>query len=309
MPRRPRIHTPHGLYYVVLRGYDGQTIFFGDEDYRTFGRLTALSLKRARAHLHAFCWLAQRAEFAVQVSDLPVCRFVHFLTSHYANRLRRKYRRSGRCFASRYRALLVDHDRYLPELVRYIHRAPVRAALVHDAARHPWSSHRAYLGDTRLSWLTTNAALALIEVPGGTPHERYRIFAQQRDDRAAVHRFEHGHPDDSRIAGDDAFIATLQEGSDLPRTDDALAALIESVATSQRVAITELFSLSRRRRVVLARALITWQATQSGASTLTEVATHLRRSPSTLWAAVERYRAQRPELFTPPDDDAAPSED
>ena len=54
---------------------------------------------------------------------------------------------------------------------------------------------------------------------------------------------------------------------------------------------------SRQRRLALARALITWYATERGVATLAEVARRLQRDPSTLFVAVERYRMLRPELF------------
>jgi len=60
---------------------------------------------------------------------------------------------------------------------------------------------------------------------------------------------------------------------------------------------SEVLSRSRQRRLSLARALITWYATERGVATLAEVARRLERDPSTLFVGVERYRTLRPELF------------
>ncbi len=43
---------------------------------------------------------------------------------------------------------------------------------------------------------------------------------------------------------------------------------------------------------------MTWHATRNGVATLTEVARRLDRDPSTLFVAMERYRIDRPDLFT-----------
>lgn len=309
MPRQPRIHSPNGLYYVVLRGYGGRPIFLADDYYDAFSTLLATSLKRSRSRVHAYCWLRNRAHLAVQVSDVPVCRLVQYLTSQYARWVRKKLGRSGQIFAPRYRALLVDHTRYLAELVRYIHRSPLRAGLAGRLDNYAWSSHAVYLGEATVPWLTTHATLALLDRHGIAPAERYSAFVLADDDDDAARRFERGHAADSRVVGDDAFLASLRNVPEDRDADDSLVRLIEAISSSQGVSARAVVSPSRRRRLVMTRALITWRATQSGLATLTEVADYLRRSPSTLWAAVERYRAQRPELFTPPDDDAAPGED
>ncbi len=74
-------------------------------------------------------------------------------------------------------------------------------------------------------------------------------------------------------------------------------AIIERVVQAQGVSRKDLFSSSRRQPHVLARALITWEATGGGAATLSEVAKRLGRDPSTLLSAVSRYRRERPALF------------
>ncbi len=42
MPRRPRLHVPGGMYHVILRGNDRQTIFFDDDDRRRWESLIHL---------------------------------------------------------------------------------------------------------------------------------------------------------------------------------------------------------------------------------------------------------------------------
>ena len=43
-------------------------------------------------------------------------------------------------FADRYRAILVEEDLYLKELIRYVHLNPVRAGLVTRPEGNDWSS-------------------------------------------------------------------------------------------------------------------------------------------------------------------------
>jgi hypothetical protein len=56
----------------------------------------------------------------------------------------RRNNRTGHVFQGRHKALLIEADSYLLELVRYIHCNPVRARLVQSPDQYPWSSHRDY---------------------------------------------------------------------------------------------------------------------------------------------------------------------
>ena len=63
----------------------------------------------------------------------------------YAQRFNRLHRRDGALFRGRYKAIVVDKDNYLAQVVRYIHLNPVEARLVREPESYAWSSHRFYL--------------------------------------------------------------------------------------------------------------------------------------------------------------------
>lgn len=297
MTRPARLHVPAGLYYIVLRGNGGEAIFRDVEDYREFGALVAKSLRRNRCRLHAFCWLENRVLMATQIADVRVGRFVQYVTGQHAKHLHSKLKRTGHLFEHHHRALLVQRSHYLLHLVRYIHRAPVREGLVAEPSDYAWSGDRTYQGKERVPWLTTHIAKEMLTHSGRSGLISYRDWVSQDDDPAVAGLLEHGSKDESRVLGDDAFIAAVSDRVELPRPDGMLDEIITSVAQAQGVLLRSVLSPSRRRQHVLARALITWKATQSGVATLTEVAARLGRDPSTLWTAIERYRTLHPELF------------
>jgi putative transposase len=57
-----------------------------------------------------------------------------------------RHRRTGTLWECRFKSCLVDSDRYLLSVVRYIEFNPVRAGLVGDPAAWRWSSVRVHLG-------------------------------------------------------------------------------------------------------------------------------------------------------------------
>src|SRR5688572_28299205 len=162
MGRLQRVHAPHGIYYVQLRINSGQVLFPDEEDVAEFNLLVANALSICDARLHAFCWTASEARFAVQVSHVPVGRFVQLVAGPYSRRLHRRLGQSGGLF-QRHRAILVVGDFYVLQLIRYIHWSPVRLGLAADPAAHLWSSHRNYLGYFRRSWVTTSVVRRLLD--------------------------------------------------------------------------------------------------------------------------------------------------
>ena len=64
----------------------------------------------------------------------------------YSRYYNRTYKHVGHVFQARHKAILCQTDRYLAELVRYIHLNPVKAGMVNLPEEYPYSSHRAYLG-------------------------------------------------------------------------------------------------------------------------------------------------------------------
>jgi len=95
-----------------------------------------------------------------------VCRFGWQLYAYclmYTQAFNRRHARVGRVLQGRFDARLVERDRYLLELGRYIALNPVRAGFVPNAADWPWSSFRASAGvEPPPSWLALSPLLSML---------------------------------------------------------------------------------------------------------------------------------------------------
>ena len=69
--------------------------------------------------------------------DVPLGRAMMRIASRYARATQKRRPTTGHLFERRYRAILVDADSYLLELIRYIHLNPVRASIVSDPQDYP----------------------------------------------------------------------------------------------------------------------------------------------------------------------------
>jgi hypothetical protein len=75
-----------------------------------------------------------------------------------------------------YKAILVEGDSYLLELLRYIHGNPLEAGLIEVLDRYPWSSHQGYLsGAKKWNWLYKDFLLSLFSVEKAVNRNFYKI--------------------------------------------------------------------------------------------------------------------------------------
>lgn len=297
MARFRRIHVPGGIHYLTLHGNPGREIFLDDGDYRGFAKLVERYARRCRARIHAFCWTAREVHFVVQISTEPLGRFVQRTAGQHARHVNRKLAQRGQVFQQRYRAVLVKRPADLPRIVRHIHLLSLRAGLTSDPAEYLWSSHRTYLGVSKIGWVTTGTVLRMLESPGRYRRAVYREYVHEESERIRGTGF--GAMDDQRTA-DAQLIAQLTTNHRARCDAVLLNRIIDGVAMRLAVSRAAIFSPSRQHCLVLARALVAWYATNCGAATLTQVAQYFNRNPATLSVAVERYRRARRDLFERP---------
>lgn len=295
MARSARIHRPGDLHYLALRANAGRQLFPQSGDFAEFAALVARHIEACGVRVFAFCWVREAACFALQVSSAPLGKFVQRVAGQHAQRINRRAGVRGHVFRQRYKTVVVNEPQ-LPLVVSHFHLMPVRLGLAADPAEYLWSSHRRYLGLPGPSWVTTEPVLLRLQSTAADGSDAYRRFMQDEIARRAalaVARGTSSAVDEERELLRSLVPAVRRGGGDRA----ALDRLIEGVATRLSVRREELQSRSRRRVLSLGRALIAWHATRSGVATLSEVARHLGRHPSTLSIAIERYRLRRPDLF------------
>ena len=289
MARKPRIHVPGGLYHVMLRGNGGQAIFYTDQDRYQLYLLLQEGVARYGHRIHAFCCMTNHIHLAIQAGDIPLAKIVQNLSFRYTRWVNQRRKRMGHLFQGRYKAILVDADSYLLQLVRYIHLNPVRAKLVKRPQDYCWSGHRAYLDQEVLPWLTTDWVLGQFAKRAGTARQRYAQFV--RDGIGEGHREEfHGGAQDARVLGEDKFLNRVLDKPDVPRRrqPSSLRAIIKQVARDYGTSEQELCGPSRGRKLAEARGVVTWLAAEAGSATLKDVAERLHRDPSAMSYALRR---------------------
>jgi REP-associated tyrosine transposase len=209
MPRRSRIHFPGATYHVIIRGNNKQDIFTCDSERRKFYSLINEGVERFEHQVIAFCLMSNHVHLAVKVNDIPLAEVIQNLSFRYTRSFNFRHRRIGHLFQGRYKAILVDSEAYLRELVRYIHLNPVRAKIVSDPAEYKWSGHRAYVGLDSLPWLATDVGLEAFSYSSKSAVDYYNAFVISEVDPSEWVKFEEGTK--GSILGDEEFVAAVNQ--------------------------------------------------------------------------------------------------
>lgn len=288
MPRKPRIHFPGAVYHVILRGNGGQDVFFDEADRSCFYFLLQAGTERFGHRIHAFCLMTNHLHLIVQVREITLARIMQNLGFRYTQYLNRKRKQTGHLFQGRYKALLIDADSYLLELVRYIHFNPVRAGMVADLDTYPWSSHRAYLGLEKQPWLTTDWVLGHFAQSAGEAVIRYRRFIAEGL-QEGYRKELHGGSFDGRVLGDESFVeAALGQAEEPVSRPLSLETVTEVVCSAYGLTQEQIASRSRVRQVSEARAVAALLVREAEGVALVDLGKRLNQDLSSLSQAARR---------------------
>jgi REP element-mobilizing transposase RayT len=277
-----------GVYYINLQSNPGRHIFSHAGDYGTFERFLTSALASCRATVHAFAWQPDTVHLVVQITDIPLGRFIQRLTSQYARSVHKQRGGTGHLFKQRYRALLIDPEVYLSRLIRYVHLRPPAEGATDGVESNRLTSHDAYLGITRIPWLTKAPALR---------DGAYSDFMKMPPDPDDASCFEHGSKWEPRARCGKLFLANALARPGVPENRGTIDQIIDEISLKMGLERQAVTSKSRHRKLALARALVAWHSIDRNIGTLAEVSRKLHRDPSTLSVAISRYRKLRPELF------------
>lgn len=176
MARQPRLDLPGTPQHVVQRGNNRLPCFLDNNDRRSYLHFLGEALDHTRCRLHGWVLMGNHVHLLVTPPVTgAVGEMMQRLGRSYVQLFNRRHGRTGTLWEGRYKASLVDNDRYLLQCLRYIELNPVRAALVDDPAAFPWSSCRDHLGLHFTSLLSPHPTWLGI---GSTPEERSPCWRQ-----------------------------------------------------------------------------------------------------------------------------------
>ncbi|MCF8057074.1 MAG: transposase [Desulfocapsa sp.] len=182
MARPLRIEYPDAWYHVTNRGRHGEKVFADSEDFKAFIALLQETSEMFSLRISAFCLMSTQYHILVQTPAGNLSRAMRHINGVYTQRYNRRWSIDGQLFRGRYRSVLVEEDRYLLELLRYIHRNPVRAQMCSTVNDYRWSSHKGYISSAKKwGWLYNDFLLGMFAPKKKKARRQYREFVYCED--------------------------------------------------------------------------------------------------------------------------------
>jgi len=243
--------------------------------------------------------MTNHAHLVIQVADIPLSQIMQNIAFRYTRWVNWRQNRSGHLFQGRYKAVLVDADSYLLELMRYVHLNPVRAGMATSPDLYPWTGHHAYCREEELPWLTTEWALSMLAANREDARGRYISFVHEGLEEGRRPEFHGEGGSDGRIFGDDDFRDRIMGESERLPEQATLDDVMNEICRHYGINAADLALPGKNRQFAQARGMAAWIVQGLPSITLSALARRTERDVSSLSAAAWRLQlraATEPEL-------------
>lgn len=143
MPRTNRIDVGDTVYHIINRANARMKIFDTDEDYLLFETVLEEAREKFDMRILAYCIMPNHWHLILYPKkDGDLQKFMGWLSMTHTQRWHSEHNTagSGHLYQGRYKSFLVQTNRYLLQLFRYIERNALRAKLVKKAEDWRWTS-------------------------------------------------------------------------------------------------------------------------------------------------------------------------
>ena len=193
MPRPKRICIPGLPHHVVQRGNDRQATFCHDEDYDVYLEYLAKAALKHTTRIHAYALMTNHVHLLLTPTSTDgLSLTMQALGRRYVAYINATYQRTGTLWEGRFKAAVVDTDRYCLTCYRYIDLNPVRAAIVADPAEYCWTSYRSNALAVNDELLTPHTAYVELGRSPAMRARHYRKLIEEALQPDELHAIRYG---------------------------------------------------------------------------------------------------------------------
>jgi putative transposase len=143
MPRPLRQIAKDHCYHVINRGNNQARIFHEHADYAQFVALMKEAHELVPVPMLSACLMPNHFHLVMRPqTESELSNWAQWLFTTHARRHHLKYRSSGRLWQGRFKAFVIQEDRHLVTVMRYVERNALRAGIVGRAEDWLWGSLR-----------------------------------------------------------------------------------------------------------------------------------------------------------------------
>jgi len=161
--------------HIIQRGNNCQVCFGGEEDMHAYLNWLKEFSKKYLVDVHAWVLMTNHVHLlCTPQEEGAMSRMMQSIGRMYVRYYNYTYQRSGTLWEGRFKSSLIQSERYLLELYRYIELNPVRAGMVEEPSEYSWSSY----GCNALG----------VDMNLQTPHELYLGLGKRKEKRLENYR-------------------------------------------------------------------------------------------------------------------------
>ena len=177
---RKRIASSTGFYHVMSRGNNREEILKKNPDkiklLKAFGEENInLEIK-----ICAYCIMNNHYHILIKAKNLEALGMVmQRINSYYAHYYKLKYEHQGHVFQDRFLSKPLNSDKYIANVIRYIHLNPVKAGIVTDLKEYKFSSFSEY-GCRRTNKIIKVGREEIFEIIGINDYKEFYRFHKEK---------------------------------------------------------------------------------------------------------------------------------
>jgi len=191
MSRPLRIQFPNAWYHVMNRGRRQEHVYKSKKDYLSFLDLLKEASTMFTVNISSYCLMSNHYHLLIQTPMANISRFMRHIDGVYTQKFNRRYKIDGSLFKGRYKSILIENDGHLLEVLRYIHRNPVKTGLESKLGNYLWYSYNSYLMDSEeCDWIYKQYLLDMFSDSKSNAIRQYREYMEKESPKEVMKFFE-----------------------------------------------------------------------------------------------------------------------
>lgn len=258
MPRTSRCLSNSKVYHIILKGIDGQTIFYDNQDRKFFLKQISITKKEFNYIIYAYCLMVNHVHLVIKSEDALLASLMKSLQVRYVNYFNKKYKRTGPLMQNRFKSKNVENIEYFLEVCRYVHRNPENAGIM-NTQNYEWSSYKEYTGKEKI--INKSALLHYFN----NDIEAFKRYTLKKDNVEEINSFVEYEMIDKLV--DDQLIQYIMNKFEINNVQDVpsffknknkeeLEKILKEISNVEGINITQVARITRLGRRTIEKA---WQ--------------------------------------------------
>lgn len=185
---------------MIARGNNKEYIFKENIDKGYFIKLLKENMQGMNYRLYGYVLMDNHYHVILQVFGRKLQQIMHQINNKYSKYFNYKYKRVGHVFQGRYKAILIQDERYLLSLIRYLHHNPLKAGMCKRVEDYKWSSDIFYRTNNN-AFISVETVLDMLSKDKWEAIRQYIEYMKQEDDIDY---------DNIKVVGEEAYLTMCE---------------------------------------------------------------------------------------------------